>query len=227
MLRLLSFLLLFTFQAAAQSGTGSVAGRVFDGSTQSNLVGATVTIEGTALRTQTDRFGAFWIGRIPAGQQKLRVTFLGYQEAVSDVQIGAGAQVDLEVGMVPEFRTTVTVTEPYLEGQAQALNQQKTAENIQSVVSADQIGRFPDPNAAEAIQRLPGVTLHAVTFAHLGMVRTAAKETDGLAVSAEALPGFPGGLLVAQSDPDGSGGRHAEYYDLSAFLTATGLPACR
>ncbi len=161
MLRLLLFLLLFTFQAAAQSGTGSVAGRVFDGSTQSNLIGATVTIEGTALRTQTDRSGGFWIGRVPSGQQKLRVTFLGYQEAVSDVQVGAGEQVDLEIGLVPEFRTTVTVTaeEPILEGQAQALNQQKTAENIQSVVAADQIGRFPDPNAAEAIQRLPGVTL--------------------------------------------------------------------
>jgi TonB-dependent receptor len=30
---------------------------------------------------------------------------------------------------------------------------------IKNVVSADQIGRFPDPNAAEAIQRIQGVTL--------------------------------------------------------------------
>jgi 3-phytase len=67
----------------------------------------------------------------------------------------------------------------------------------------------------------------AENYEHLGMVRTAAKETDGIAVTGEALPGFPGGLFVAHSDPDDSGGRHAEYYDLREFLAAAGLPACR
>lgn len=67
----------------------------------------------------------------------------------------------------------------------------------------------------------------AESYEHLGRVRTAASNTDGIAVTVEALPGFPNGLLVAQSDPDGSGGRHAEYYDLREFFTAAGLPACR
>ena len=42
---------------------------------------------------------------------------------------------------------------------ARALNQQKTAPNITNVVSADQIGAFPDPNAAEALQRIPGISI--------------------------------------------------------------------
>ncbi|WP_206433252.1 TonB-dependent receptor plug domain-containing protein [Sphingomonas sp. S-NIH.Pt15_0812] len=38
-----------------------------------------------------------------------------------------------------------------------ALNQQRTADNTVTIVSADAIGRFPDPNIAEALQRAPGV----------------------------------------------------------------------
>ena len=57
------------------------------------------------------------------------------------------------------FREDVTVTAPILEGQARALNQQQNAPNIMNVVSADQIGAFPDPNAAEAVQRVPGVSI--------------------------------------------------------------------
>lgn len=43
------------------------------------------------------------------------------------------------------------------EGQARALQQKRTADNILDVVSADNLGKLPDGNAAEAVRRLPGV----------------------------------------------------------------------
>ena len=49
---------------------------------------------------------------------------------------------------------------PMLVGQAKALNRQKNAINITNIVASDQIGRFPDKNAAEATQRIPGVSLN-------------------------------------------------------------------
>ncbi len=51
------------------------------------------------------------------------------------------------------------VVEGVRQGQARALNLQKTADNIKSVVAADLIGRFPDPNTAEAVQRAPGISV--------------------------------------------------------------------
>ena len=43
-------------------------------------------------------------------------------------------------------------------GQAGAINRQKNATNLKSVVSADSIGQSPDPNGlVEALQRLPGI----------------------------------------------------------------------
>ena len=53
---------------------------------------------------------------------------------------------------------TVTVVVKSL--QASSLNQQRTAANLSNVVSADQAGRFPDTNAAEALQRVPGIAIN-------------------------------------------------------------------
>ncbi|MGC3972127.1 MAG: TonB-dependent receptor plug domain-containing protein [Pirellulales bacterium] len=46
-----------------------------------------------------------------------------------------------------------------LKGQAKALNQQKNSDNITNIISADQIGRFPDANIGDAIKRVPGITM--------------------------------------------------------------------
>src|SRR5262245_44956918 len=59
----------------------------------------------------------------------------------------------------PTYKETVSVTESWREADERALNQQRTAPNIMNIVSADQIGRFPDPNAAETTQRIPGVSI--------------------------------------------------------------------
>jgi hypothetical protein len=36
------------------------------------------------------------------------------------------------------------------------LNKQKNNSNITNVISADQIGRFPDANIGDALKRVPG-----------------------------------------------------------------------
>jgi TonB-dependent receptor len=45
------------------------------------------------------------------------------------------------------------------EGQGKALNQQRVADNIKNIVSADLISRFPDATVGEALQRVPGVNI--------------------------------------------------------------------
>jgi 3-phytase len=61
------------------------------------------------------------------------------------------------------------------------------------------------------------------TFEHLGTIKTSLRVTDGVALTEVALPDYPRGLFVAHSDPDGSGGRHAEFYHLDQLLESTGL----
>jgi 3-phytase len=60
-------------------------------------------------------------------------------------------------------------------------------------------------------------------FKHLGTVHTTAQKTDGIAVTQMGLPDYSHGLFVAHSDPDGTGGRHAEFYDLAQILSSIGI----
>ncbi len=154
------FLIAFSATAAMAQGSGSISGRVLDGTTGNALPGASVRVDGTPLSAETDRTGAFSLLRVPAGPQKIEVSYLGFDSQIIDVTVVAGSQPSsVDVSLSAGISETVTVESPILEGQARALNQQKESLNIQSIVSSDQIGRFPDPNAAEAAQRIPGITI--------------------------------------------------------------------
>lgn len=74
--------------------------------------------------------------------------------ALGAIALACAAQAQTEGGSLP----TVVVT-GQAEAADRALRDQAAAENIVSVVRADGIGRLPDKNAAEALQRLPGVSI--------------------------------------------------------------------
>ena len=142
------------------SGSGSIQGRVAnaDGRT---LPGASVRLDRTSLSTRTDVDGRSRLGGVPTGSHTLTLEFLGLETVEAPVDVRSGRVSTLDVTLdQPTFAEAATVrATPTLQGQAKALNQQKTAINIQNIVSADQFGRFPDPNAAEATQRIPGIAL--------------------------------------------------------------------
>lgn len=64
-----------------------------------------------------------------------------------------------------------------------------------------------------ALESRPGEALREPALR--GRIRYAATETDGIDLTAEALPGFPRGLLVAMADD-----RTFHYYDLGELLDA-------
>lgn len=154
------FIILISASAAIGQGSGTIAGRVLDGTTGNPLPGANIRLDGTPLTAESDRTGAFTLVRVPAGPQKITVSYLGFEDKTIDVSVNpSGGATNVAVELSAGIQETVTVEAPIFEGQARSLNQQKESLNIQSIVSADQIGRFPDPNSAEAAQRIPGITI--------------------------------------------------------------------
>lgn len=140
---------------------GAITGTVTDSIHGGPLPGALVAVRDTSIAVQTDSSGTYRLTGIPIGKQSLEVTFLGFRRATVDLDVPAGSTVTRDVVLdLDRVSETVVVTgEPLSEGQAKALNQQKNALNIQSVVASDQIGEFPDSNSAEAAQRIPGVSI--------------------------------------------------------------------
>src|SRR5262245_22438220 len=156
-----AFVVLFPLSAFAQ--TGAISGLVTDSTTHAPLAGANVIVEGTALLSATDPAGRSTLFGVPAGSREILVSYLGHRDERAAVEVASDRTQVLDVQMArTSFEETVVVTASsgaIAEGQAQALNQQRTAPNITNVVAADQIGSFPDPNAAEAISRIPGASI--------------------------------------------------------------------
>jgi TonB-dependent receptor len=144
----------------AQDGYGRVAGRVVQAETGEGLTGAQVVVSGTSIGVVTDDNGRYLLPRVPAGSRTLEATYLGRSTGTETVNVSPGqiasADFSLEILAIaqPELVVGIRAT-----GQAEALSRQKAAPNIKNIVASDQMGRFPDASAPEALQRVPGVAL--------------------------------------------------------------------
>jgi TonB-dependent receptor len=160
-MRLLAMLLLICGCQAmfAQSTTGRITGRVTDKDGNA-LPGASVAVKGSTKATVTDLSGTYTLLDITQGKLTLVVNYMGFTPVEKEVTAKAGQTITENLAMLTYVsslsKVTVTSTR---EGQQKALNQQRNADNIKQVISADLMGRYPDLNVAEALQRLPGVTI--------------------------------------------------------------------
>src|SRR5262245_23508156 len=144
-----------------QAQTGNISGTVTDSSRHGVLVGAQVQLEGQGSSTLTADSGRFVLLSAPAGTAKVTVSYLGLEPLTQEVSVTAGATSILDFALSPRGQLAeITVTDAAgLLGQSRALNDQKNSLNLVNLVASDQIGAFPDPNAAEATQRIPGIVV--------------------------------------------------------------------
>jgi Ca-activated chloride channel family protein len=80
--------------ARARAGTGSIEGTV-QVKGGGPLAGAIVTVDQTGLRAVTGRDGKFALGRVPAGEQTVRVRLVGFAPASLTVNVVEGQSVSV------------------------------------------------------------------------------------------------------------------------------------
>jgi hypothetical protein len=145
---------------AQSSGPATVTGRVTDAIANAPLAGAEVTLNGTALRTTTDRDGTYTLRLVPAGDYTLSASYLGFDAKSLAVSAAAGQTTRLDLTLGDEtIQLEAFRVEGIAQGQARAFNQQRANQNISKILSADAAGQFPDASLADATRRLPGVTV--------------------------------------------------------------------
>jgi TonB-dependent receptor len=156
----------FANRASAQATNATISGRVTDAATQAVLPGATITLSPTAagsagaatLRTSTDANGEFTLNAA-AGDYSLALDYLGLPPKSQAVTLTATpVRLAFSLGDAAVALAAFTV-EGTRTGQARALNQQRASQNLANIISADFSGQFPDKNIADAVKRLPGVTV--------------------------------------------------------------------
>ena len=92
--------------ALAQTGTGTVSGRVAD-SKNEGLPGVTVLIEGTTLGSSTNVDGSYSIAGVPAGPHTLVISFVGYNTKRQPITVAAGQTTSVPTQGLSENATAL------------------------------------------------------------------------------------------------------------------------
>jgi len=139
---------------------GTLQGNVMDSVTNEPLPGANVLLVGTSLGASSDLNGHYRVSNVPEGQYKIQVSYIGYGTKTLSVLIKSKEITALSILLLPqEVRGKEVIVTAQVKGQLSAINQQVRSNTIVSVVSEEKIQELPDVNAAEAIGRLPGVSI--------------------------------------------------------------------
>ncbi|MBT1698655.1 outer membrane beta-barrel protein [Fulvivirgaceae bacterium PWU4] len=159
---MLSFclVLLVTF-GFAQNGT--ISGTVTDSKSGETVVGANVVIQGTTVGSPTDIDGKFTIQNVKPGTYNLSVTFVTYKaHTIPDVVVEGGKITTIQVQMqedVSELQEVVITGTREINNDISLLNAIKEAKLVVTGISAEQITRLPDNDAAQVMKRVPGITI--------------------------------------------------------------------
>ncbi|MGQ8367272.1 TonB-dependent receptor [Glaciecola sp. 1036] len=146
-------------QAISQE-SASLYGKLVDQNNQSVFAGAKVEIKSLNRNSLSKTDGTFRFPNLPTGEYELTITYSGFEPITQTVTLSQGENLLPSIVLVPKGQVIdEVITRGQRSGKASAINQQKNSTNIVSVVSADGIGDFPDQNAAESLQRLPGISI--------------------------------------------------------------------
>lgn len=202
---IITIFLSITSGAFAQA-TGMIKGRVLDSSSGDPMIGVTVVVmNAPGVFGITDINGSYVIGNAPVGSQTVRFSMMGYQTATTTVNVPAGGSARANVAL--SFRTAKTIVvkaKKISNTQASLLTKQKKAPSAQDAISAEQISKSPDSDAADAAKRVTGVTI--VNGKNV-FIRGLGERYSGVMLAGSAIPSpdpdkrvvpldiFPVGLL--------------------------------
>jgi len=150
---------LYAWPAFAQATKGAVQGHVAD-SSNALLQGATVSVTPGGARAVSDTQGDFTVTGLVPGTYTITISFIGLTEFSQPVTVTAGqtTHVDAHLAIAGQSEEVI-VTAARPRGEAEQINRERTADNIVQVLSSDVITSLPNANVADAIGRLPSVTL--------------------------------------------------------------------
>jgi TonB-dependent receptor len=157
------FLSLTLVQSFAQNSKAIIFGKITDGGSKTNdaLPFANIGIPALNLGASTDIDGKYRIVNVPEGKHKLVLSFVGYDNFETEIEVKAGQQFEFNHSLAPSANMTLetVVVSAQAVGQRAAINEQVNSNTIVNVISREKLQELPDQNAAESLGRLSGVAL--------------------------------------------------------------------
>lgn len=184
--------------------TGVISGVISNAKTRAQLRGVAVSVSGRDIRTTTDTDGRFFIPAMAPGEYELIIEQAGYASQTRSVRVSANTATQINV-QITRAETVAQLQELKVEGsraaRAASLQRKRDSLNIREVTTADEVGKLPDQNLAEALSRLTGVSLQQdKNEGRFVSIRGVAPELNQVNVNGQA---------TAAPDVDGRAGRAA------------------
>jgi iron complex outermembrane receptor protein len=168
---LLSLALLFSAVVSAQTpATGTLIGRVQNSIGGAALENARVTVAENNREAFTDAFGEYRLPGLPAGEVTLQVFFTGLTPQTARVKVAPGASERRDFVLEPfgsapaASQGGVVRLDSFVVGSSRdtnaasiAINEQRFAGNIKTVLHTDAMGDIIQNNLGEFVKYLPGV----------------------------------------------------------------------
>lgn len=126
-----------------------------DGQTGNPLPGANVQISGTNIGSATNPSGEFSISEVPAGEQVLVVSFVGYEATERTINVQAGGTTEVRVSLTPDAQALDEVVVTGYGGQQARRDVTGSVESI----SAEEIEGVPVTSPEQFLQGVSGVQL--------------------------------------------------------------------
>ena len=150
-------------EAVPGAGSGRIIGKVLDARTGQGLSDVAIQVVGTTTGTSSGLEGRYSLGRVTAGTVTLHIRRLGFApKTVTGIMLDAGGTIQQDISLDPVTVSleTQVVTASVERGSVNAaLDKQRTATAVVNSVTREQISKSPDSDAAQAVQRVSGVTV--------------------------------------------------------------------
>lgn len=175
-------------------------GVVVNKKTKGIVLGATIWEINTYNATGTDTSGRFILKNISSSPSRIICSVYGFNNDTINVSKSKSNDLVFILSPTVESLEEVQIT-GIATGSLKAFLDQKKAENIKNIVSQEQIKTFPDLNAAEVMQRIPGITLQRDQGeGRFVQLRGTPPELTNFNVNGEQVPSPEGGVRYVGMD---------------------------
>ena len=217
----LALALLATVAPAQSANTATITGRVQNQAANLSLENARVTVAGTTREAFTDAFGEYRLAGLTPGNVTLTVFSTGLIPQTTTLAVPAGTTAQRDFALVPTGLAPAATAadgtvklDSFVVGAARetnaatiAINEQRFAGNIKTVLSTDALGDVIQNNLGEFVKFLPGVDV----------------ETDQMNTVSIGLRGLPSAYTNIALDGDDVNTAGAAGFSRSTSLQAISL----
>ena len=137
---------------------GSLSGTIKD-TAGAVLQDAQIVLQPTGTAAASNAQGNYLFRNLRSGSYTVTVSYAGFTTSNTDVDVSSGQTTQVNVTLTVGATSQQVVVSANLEGDAAAINEQRVSENILEVQADTQIQSLPNANIADALGRMPGVTL--------------------------------------------------------------------